>query len=137
MKGALATSILLLVHFAYPVCADQWGPWEAANNLPPKQAAASPLQLAVKLFQKHISPADGPRCPMYPTCSSYSLQALRKHGPVIGVFQTVDRLYREGDAEHEHGQPINKWGYIRFSDPLKDNDFWLRPEPKQKPSYKP
>lgn len=92
-------------------------------NVPTSNQGA--LQLAVKLFQKYISPVDGPRCPMYPTCSAYSLQALRKHGPVIGVFQTVDRLYREGDQAHEHQSPIEKWGFIRFYDPLSENDFWL------------
>ncbi len=105
-----------------------WGPWEV-----PKKSQAAPdandpgaLQQAVRLFQKHISPVDGPRCPMYPTCSAYSLQALHKHGPAFGVFLTVDRLYREGDP-HERQQPIEKWGFVRFYDPLENNDFWLTP----------
>jgi len=106
--------------------AADWGPWEAPAAKPQQVVHSSdPLQLAVKVFRKYISPVDGPRCPMYPTCSSYSLQALCKHGPLLGVFQTVDRLYREGDAAHEHDQPVPKWGYIRFYDPLEDNDFWL------------
>jgi uncharacterized protein len=128
VRKVLAVSFALLI-FTRPVCADNWGQWEVPA--PQKQlhkTEISPLQLAVKLFQKYISPVDGPRCPMYPTCSAYALQALRKHGPLLGTFQTVDRLFREGDSDHEHGQPIDKWGHVRFYDPLEQNDFWLTPE---------
>jgi len=107
--------------------ADDWGPWEIPIPTTKQSGAfAQPLQLAVRFFQKYISPVDGPRCPMYPTCSSYSLRALKQHGPLLGTWQTVDRLYRESDYRHEHQQPINKWGYIRFNDPLSNNDFWLK-----------
>lgn len=109
------------------VLATDWGPWE-----PPqpghgitRQRDPAPLKTAIRLFQKYISAVDGPRCSMYPTCSTYSLQALQKHGPLLGIFQTVDRLYHEGDP-HERQRPIEKWGYIRFNDPLENNDFWLK-----------
>ncbi|WP_303720812.1 membrane protein insertion efficiency factor YidD [Malonomonas rubra] len=126
MKQLLA-AILMLLLASGEMLADDWGPWEMpAQSKKPQVANQGPLQLAVKFFQSHLSPVDGPRCPMYPTCSAYALQALRKHGPLFGTFQTVDRLYREGDVEHEHTQPINKWGYVRFHDPLQNNDFWLR-----------
>lgn len=119
--------IAALLSFTTPVCADNWGPWEVPTaQTQQHKPDKSPLQLTVKLFQKHISPVDGPRCPMYPTCSAYALQALHKHGPLLGTFQTVDRLFREGDSDHEHGQPIAKWGHVRFYDPLEQNDFWLR-----------
>ncbi|MBE9487418.1 MAG: membrane protein insertion efficiency factor YidD [Desulfuromonadales bacterium] len=110
-----------------PALADNWGPWDTPQKNTEKQenSSISPLKFAVRAFQKYISPVDGTRCPMYPTCSSYALQALHKHGPLLGVFQTVDRLYREGDP-HEQQQPINKWGYVRFYDPLDNNDFWLQ-----------
>ena len=107
--------------------ANSWGPREITSTQDQQKTNdTAPLQRAVKLFQKHVSPVDGSRCSMYPTCSGYALQALHKHGPLLGVFQTVDRLYREGDTEHEHGKPIPKWGYIRFHDPLSNNDFWLK-----------
>ncbi len=121
--------------FSSPTCANDWGPWEVTDGkvkyllnhsrVGQSPGGGSPLQMAVRAFQKYISPVDGPRCPMYPTCSAYSLQALHKHGPLLGVFLTVDRLYREADP-HERQQPIAKWGYIRFYDPLKENDFWLK-----------
>jgi len=126
MKKLLLGIVMICLFAATPLQADDWGPWEALQQPAPKQESRGPLQFAVKMFQRYISPVDGPRCPMYPTCSSYALKALNKHGPLIGVFQTVDRLYREGDAEHEHRRPVAKSGYIRFSDPLKENDFWLK-----------
>lgn len=126
MKKVLLLTISILILAACSGLASDWGPWEAPRQPQKRQETnRDPLQFAVKMFQRYISPVDGPRCPMYPTCSGYARQALRKHGPLLGVFQTVDRLYREGDKEHEHGQPINKWGYIRFFDPLENNDFWL------------
>jgi putative component of membrane protein insertase Oxa1/YidC/SpoIIIJ protein YidD len=124
MKSALLT--LLLAHCLCGfLLAASWGPWEVPS-VPREQTATDnpPLQQAVRLFQKLISPVDGPRCPMYPTCSAYSLQALHKHGSAIGAFISVDRLYREADSK-EHLRPIEKWGRIRFYDPLAANDFWL------------
>lgn len=122
--------LLLLLFFSACLCstllADDWGPWEVPSQQAQQTTTSKdPLQLAVRLFQKYISPVDGPRCPMYPTCSSYALQALRKHGPLLGTFLTVDRLYHEGDR-HEQQQPIDKWGFVRFYDPLENNDFWLK-----------
>lgn len=125
MKAICGIIILLSGLMTTPAIADDWGPWEVSKQSQEQRAAnGSVLQTAVQLFQKYISPVDGQRCVMYPTCSSYSLQALRKHGPLMGVFLTVDRLYHEGDPiEQQH--PINKWGYIRFYDPLEKNDWWL------------
>jgi len=127
MKKLLFGTVLVSLFSGMPLQADDWGPWEAPQKpATQRQENTAPLQFAVRMFQRYISPVDGPRCPMYPTCSSYALKALHKHGPLIGTFQTVDRLYREGDAEHEHGQPVEKWGYIRFFDPLEENDLWLK-----------
>ncbi len=125
MKVICGIMFLLLGLMATPAIAADWEPWEVSKKTQKSPTANhSVLQTAVHLFQKYISPVDGQRCAMYPTCSSYSLQAIRKHGPLIGVFLTVDRLYHEGDPiEQQH--PINKWGYLRFYDPLENNDWWL------------
>lgn len=109
-----------------PVWADTWGPWEVrAQKALTTEADRTPLDIAVRFFQKNISPIDGARCPMYPTCSAYARQSLSKHGPLWGIFMTADRLIREGDPI-EQRTPIVKWGYTRFYDPLTDNDFWLK-----------
>jgi hypothetical protein len=120
--------LLGLLLLAAPAgAADDWGPWEA----PPETAAAAadgvdydPLKAGVRFFQRYISPVDGPRCPMLPTCSAYALQALDRHGPFFGTLLTVDRLLHETDPR-EHRHPVRVGGRVRFADPLANNDFWL------------
>ncbi|MGM0416535.1 MAG: membrane protein insertion efficiency factor YidD [Thermodesulfobacteriota bacterium] len=84
----------------------------------------NPLVQGVRFFQRFISPVDSPRCPMYPTCSTYALQALQRHGPVLGSFITVDRLLHESSPE-EQNIPLQGFGRTRYYDPLDANDFWL------------
>jgi putative membrane protein insertion efficiency factor len=84
----------------------------------------NPLVQGVRFFQKFISPVDSPRCPMYPTCSSYALQALHRHGSVLGSFLTVDRLLHE-TSPAEQTIPLEGFERIRYYDPLEANDFWL------------
>ncbi|MDY0292320.1 MAG: membrane protein insertion efficiency factor YidD [Desulfuromonadaceae bacterium] len=84
----------------------------------------NPLVQGVRFFQKFISPVDGPRCPMYPTCSTYALQALQRHGPVLGSFLSVDRLLHE-TTPAEQTIPLQGFERLRYYDPLDANDFWL------------
>lgn len=50
------------------------------------------LVRAYQLVPKPVSAV--PRCRFYPSCSAYSLEALRRHGAVRGVWLTVRRLGR-------------------------------------------
>jgi putative component of membrane protein insertase Oxa1/YidC/SpoIIIJ protein YidD len=50
---------------------------------------------AIELFQKRISPIEGPRCGFSPSCSAFGHQAIREQGPVRGVMMTADRLMRD------------------------------------------
>ncbi len=84
---------------------------------------ASLLNMGSLFFSKYVSPVDGDRCPMYPTCAAYSRQALRKHGFAGGVLLTVDRLLHEGDEMHRAPQ-IMIDGRFRFLDAISNNDFW-------------
>ena len=74
-------------------------------------------------FSKHISAVDGDRCPSEPTCSSYSVQAFKKHGLVMGWLMTVDRLIHEGD-EWTVSPVKNRNGKGKIIDPIENNDFW-------------
>ena len=51
----------------------------------------------VGFFRTFVSPVDGDRCPSYPTCSAYALQAVGEHGFVLGVLLTAGRLVAESD----------------------------------------
>ena len=59
-----------------------------------KRALAYPFILLVRFYQVCISPLKPPCCRFTPTCSQYALQALRKHGPIKGLYLTVWRILR-------------------------------------------
>ncbi len=46
----------------------------------------------VKFYQYVISPWTPSTCRYTPTCSSYSLQALKKHGPIKGSYLSIKRI---------------------------------------------
>lgn len=78
----------------------------------------------VGFYRNHISPVDGDRCPSTPSCSSYSLQAIRKHGVFVGWMMTVDRLIHEGKEEARVSPVVQFQGRWRIYDPVENNDFW-------------
>ena len=38
----------------------------------------------IQLYRKYISPMKSTKCPYYPTCSTYGLEAVKKHGAIKG-----------------------------------------------------
>ncbi len=48
----------------------------------------------VKAYRLLLSPWLGSACRFEPTCSAYSLQALRQHGAARGSYLTLRRLVR-------------------------------------------
>lgn len=48
----------------------------------------------IKFYKFFISPLFVSRCRFYPTCSSYSLEAVQKHGALKGSFLTLNRLLK-------------------------------------------
>jgi uncharacterized protein len=63
--------------------------------------------LLVRLYQISISPCLGHCCRYYPTCSEYTIEAVRRYGPFKGVFLGVMRILR--------CHPLHTGGY----DPVK------------------
>jgi len=55
---------------------------------------ASVLVVLVRGYQLIISPWIAPRCRFYPSCSSYAVTALRRHGALRGSWLAVRRLGR-------------------------------------------
>lgn len=49
---------------------------------------------AVRFYQRFISPLSGPRCRFYPSCSSYAVTAIEKHGALRGTGLAAWRLLR-------------------------------------------
>jgi len=52
------------------------------------------LSGVVRLYQLLVSPLLGPRCRFHPSCSSYAVLALRRHGGARGGWLTARRLVR-------------------------------------------
>jgi hypothetical protein len=57
-----------------------------------KKILAFPLLLIVYMYKYMISPMTPASCRHYPTCSEYSVQALKMHGPLRGSILTVKRI---------------------------------------------
>ena len=61
--------------------------WSISNRV-----SALPRIVLVRVYQLSISPFTPPSCRFTPTCSQYALEALRKYGPLKGLWLTVRRL---------------------------------------------
>ncbi len=59
-----------------------------------KEVLAFPFILLIFLYQRIISPWIGPKCRYTPTCSQYGIEALKKHGPIKGLWLTMRRVSR-------------------------------------------
>ena len=52
------------------------------------------LVLAIRGYQKLISPALPPSCRFYPSCSQYAIEAIARHGALRGSWLAARRLAR-------------------------------------------
>lgn len=59
-----------------------------------KKILSFPFVVLVRFYQICISPLKPPTCRFTPTCSAYAIEALRKHGPVKGLYLAVKRILR-------------------------------------------
>jgi hypothetical protein len=59
-----------------------------------KRPVSSLMLALIGIYQRWVSPALPQRCKYYPTCSAYSVQAIRELGPVRGSIVAGWRLLR-------------------------------------------
>ena len=52
------------------------------------------LVALIRVYQSLVSPMTGPSCRYYPSCSSYALLAVQRHGALRGSWLAVRRLAR-------------------------------------------
>ena len=127
IKGLLFLFIMFLLIAAtdFPVIGfegETTGQTDSASK--EGETGFSPGMWIVSFYRNHISAVDGDRCPSFPSCSSYSVQAIKKHGFSIGWMMTVDRLIHEGKTEASVSPLIYDRGKWKIYDPVENNDFW-------------
>ena len=68
----------------------------------------------IRFYQKYLSPLKSTKCPYFPTCSQYGLEAIKKYGAVKGGLLALWRILR--------CNPFSKGGY----DPVPDEVRMIR-----------
>lgn len=128
----LTIVVILTVSAASALAEDSFAPWDFNSGKPAAvqsdkhemSAGAKALSWGVQFYRETISQVDGERCKMYPSCSAYSLEAIKKHGFFLGYVMTSDRLIHESN-EMDHAPKVKlKNGKERYYDPVEANDFW-------------
>lgn len=71
--------------------------------------------MLIRAYQVCISPFKRPCCRFYPTCSNYALEALKKHGPLKGVYLSTKRILR--------CNPLFKGGYDPVPETKRNCEF--------------
>jgi len=77
----------------------------------------------IKFYQKTLSLAIGGACRFYPTCSSYSIEAIEKHGSLKGSWMMVQRICR--------CHPLNPGGIDYVPTSIASNQKTVVKEPCQ------
>ena len=90
------------------------------------RASKSAGSTAVGFYQSHLRTFRSPdsSCPSYPSCSEYAMQAMDKHGTMLGSFMFVDRFWREATTVGKPPYVYNNGRKLHY-DPLEANDYWL------------
>ena len=70
------------------------GVWVAAAGRFLRRVPSMVLLGLLRFYQLVISPWTPPTCRYYPSCSSYAVTAIRRHGAVRGGWLAVRRLGR-------------------------------------------
>jgi putative membrane protein insertion efficiency factor len=52
------------------------------------------LMWMIRAYQVVLSPFFGQQCRFYPTCSQYALEAINRHGAIVGGYYAIRRLMR-------------------------------------------
>lgn len=71
----------------------------------------------IKLYKKFLSPIMGKDCRYYPTCSTYTLEAVKKFGALKGSLLGGYRILR--------CNPFSKGGFDPVPDNLKGEIKWV------------
>jgi uncharacterized protein len=86
-----------------------------------------PFEALLAFYQgplDHLAAVRRGDCPMWPSCSEYSRQAVARHGFAVGWVMSMDRLMRCGRDGLRWAPRTIVNGRVKYLDPLAANDFW-------------
>ena len=78
-----------------------------------------PIFTIIHGYRNILSKGVRSSCPMYPSCSTYGLHAVKAKGPIFGLFSIVDRLNRCGHDTYIYPL-IKRNNRLFFYDPIKE-----------------
>lgn len=59
-----------------------------------KKILIAPFVLLIRIYQIVISPLTPASCRFHPTCSTYCIEALKKHGIIKGSLLAIKRIFK-------------------------------------------
>jgi hypothetical protein len=92
---------------------------------------AAPFAAVIRFYGSQVSPAIGRRCSLWPSCSAYAVEAVRKHG-LLGIAMYADRAVSEPGIVAAARRPVEVDGRRRYADPVEDHDWWMTPSRRER-----
>jgi putative component of membrane protein insertase Oxa1/YidC/SpoIIIJ protein YidD len=129
----LTGTLLLLIIFSFSPFLSAQERWNreitepaSKDNKKSEARRGDPLfPFFLRSYQKNVSPKQGQKCPASPSCSNYTLTAMRKYGFTAGFIMGMDRMYfRENfDMKYlkHYRQVVLKNNTTRVYDPVEAN----------------
>jgi uncharacterized protein len=77
--------------------------------------AAKAAVIALRVYQRVISPLFPPRCKYHPSCSEYAVQAVMAYGMLRGTTLAAWRLLRCNPFSHGGYDPVSAQTLFRPS----------------------
>ncbi|MDD2269418.1 MAG: membrane protein insertion efficiency factor YidD [Eubacteriales bacterium] len=68
----------------------------------------------IKLYRRFISPMKPPTCRFTPTCSQYALEAIEKHGVIVGLALSTARIIRCNPYSKGGQDPVPEKPLFKF-----------------------
>ena len=62
----------------------------------------------IKVYQLVVSPVLGPSCRHYTTCSEYSIESVKTHGVIRGLYLALKRISRCRPGGTDGYDPVPK-----------------------------
>ncbi len=80
------------------------------------------LSWMIDMYQ--LTSSSEPSCTFHPTCSTYTKNAIVKHGAIVGLIMGAERIMRyHHDFSLYELFPLEK--VYKLYDPINLNDFWF------------